>query len=91
MLPQAADKAVFLPGQVAVLEMEGRNPSYVAFASAPEEEEYEFLVRRSDAEESIANGLFNLAGRFFAIKTSGIAGRTQEQAENNDGAKNNHG
>lgn len=58
MLPQATDKMGFLPGQIAVLEMEGRNPSYVAFASAPEDEEYEFLVKNSDYEASIAHALF---------------------------------
>ncbi len=58
MLPPAADKAPFLPGQVAVLEMAGRNPSYVAFASAPEDKEYEFLVKNSDYEASIAYALF---------------------------------
>ena len=60
MLPQAADKTSFLPGQVAVLEMAGRNPSYVAFASAPEDEEYEFLVKYSGYEASIAYALFPL-------------------------------
>ena len=58
MLPQAAGKAPFLPGQVAVLEMEGRNPSYLAFASAPEDKEYEFLVKTSDYEASMAYALF---------------------------------
>lgn len=58
MLPQSEPKENFLPGQVAVLEMEGRNPSYVAFASAPEDREYEFLVKYSDYEASIAHALF---------------------------------
>ncbi len=60
MLPQTADKMPFLPGQVAVLEMERRNPSYVAFASAPEDKEYEFLIKNSDYEASIAHALFQL-------------------------------
>ncbi len=79
MLPRAAEKARFVPGQVAVLEMAGRKPSYVAFASAPDDEEYEFLVKQSDLEESIANGLFqagaaaevilgNIVGNGFAME-----------------------
>jgi hypothetical protein len=33
MLPRTAEKMQFVPGQVAVLEMAGRKPSYLAFAS----------------------------------------------------------
>jgi NAD(P)H-flavin reductase len=36
----------FLPGQVAVLRAGGADSSYFAFASAPEDEEIEFLVKR---------------------------------------------
>lgn len=58
MLPQVADKENFLPGQVAVLEMEGRDSSYLAFASAPEDEAYEFLVKQNVNEVSLAHALF---------------------------------
>ena len=58
MLPREAEKDNFLPGQVAVLEMAGRDPSYIAFASAPEDKEYEFLVKNSDYQLSIAHALF---------------------------------
>ncbi len=79
MLPQTADKMPFLPGQVAVLEMEGRNPSYVAFASAPEDKEYEFLIKNSEYEASIAHALFQsgiaaeatlnqIVGKGFAVE-----------------------
>jgi NAD(P)H-flavin reductase len=37
----------FLPGQVAVLRAGEADSSYFAFASAPEDEELEFLVKRS--------------------------------------------
>ncbi len=73
MLPRAAEKARFVPGQVAVLEMVGRKPSYLAFASAPEDQEYEFLVKQSDWEESIANGLF-AAGATAEVTLSNIVG-----------------
>jgi sulfhydrogenase subunit gamma (sulfur reductase) len=73
MLPREAGKVGFVPGQVAVLEMTGRKPSYLAFASAPEDEEYEFLVRQSDWAESIANGLF-AAGATAEVTLSSIIG-----------------
>jgi sulfhydrogenase subunit gamma (sulfur reductase) len=73
MLPHAAEKTGFVPGQVAVLEMAGRKPSYLAFASAPEDREYEFLVKQSDWAESIANGLF-VAGAAAEITLSNIVG-----------------
>jgi NAD(P)H-flavin reductase len=37
----------FEPGQVAVVEVEGAGRAYFAIASAPEDEELEFLVKRS--------------------------------------------
>lgn len=85
MLPQAADKAAFLPGQVAVLEMEGRNPSYVAFASAPEDSEYEFLLKNSDYEASIAHALFQ-SGTAAEVTLNQIVGNgfTVENHQNHD-------
>ncbi len=52
-------KPEFIAGQVAVLGMDGYKSSYVAFASAPEDEECEFLVKGSDNESTLAYGLFN--------------------------------
>ncbi len=50
MMPEESDDAArinFLPGQVAVLRaVGGADSSYFAFASAPEDEEIEFLVKR---------------------------------------------
>src|ERR1044072_2101622 len=37
----------FVPGQVAVLEVEGRGRASFAIASAPEDDELEFLVKLS--------------------------------------------
>ncbi|HEX4948591.1 MAG TPA: hypothetical protein VFZ34_18090 [Blastocatellia bacterium] len=73
MLPREAEKVRFVPGQVAVLEMVGRKPSYLAFASAPEDEEYEFLVKQSDWVESIAHGLF-ATGAAAEVGLSNIVG-----------------
>jgi NAD(P)H-flavin reductase len=36
----------FVPGQVAMLSIPGETPAYFAFASAPEDEELEVLVKR---------------------------------------------
>lgn len=74
MLPREAEKLSFVPGQVAVLEMPERKPSYLAFASAPEDEEYEFLVKQSDWVESIAHGLF-AAGTAAQITLTNIVGK----------------
>ncbi len=50
MLPEGAAGGAhglrFLPGQVAVLRVEGAGSSYFAFAGAPEDEELEFLVKQ---------------------------------------------
>jgi NAD(P)H-flavin reductase len=37
----------FRPGQVAILEIDGFDPAYFAFASSPEDEELEILVKRT--------------------------------------------
>ena len=51
-------KPDFTAGQVAVLGMDGYKSSYLAFASAPEDAECEFLVRRNDNETTLAHALF---------------------------------
>src|ERR1700749_19780 len=51
VLPEGArdvHEIEFTPGQVAVLEVEGAGRSYFAIASAPEDDELEFLVKRSN-------------------------------------------
>jgi NAD(P)H-flavin reductase len=48
MVPQNADRPDFTAGQIAILEMADYRPTYLAFASAPEENEYEFLIKRSE-------------------------------------------
>jgi NAD(P)H-flavin reductase len=48
MVPQNAERPDFTAGQIAILEMADYRPTYIAFASAPEENEYEFLIKRSE-------------------------------------------
>src|SRR6185369_4548641 len=49
-----ADRAVnFTPGQVAVLRVEGEEPAYFAFASAPEDRDLEVLVKQKAGASSI--------------------------------------
>jgi len=58
----------FVPGQVALLGAAGRPPAYFAIASAPEDEELEFLVRLTEDPTSRAiydmrpGGVVELAG-----------------------------
>ena len=52
MMPEGAEGAhglSFVPGQVAVLKASDAPQAYFAFASAPEDDELEFLIKRSDA------------------------------------------
>ena len=60
MKPVGAAPESFTAGQVAVLEIEGYSQGYIAFASAPTDENYEFLVKRSPVESALAKGLFDL-------------------------------
>jgi NAD(P)H-flavin reductase len=57
MIPQQAPRPDFVAGQVAVIEMGNHHSAYVAFASAPEDEEFEFLIKRGAAT--------NVTGRLF--------------------------
>jgi len=65
----------FLPGQVAILGVKNEAPAYFAFASAPEDNEIEFLVKRgngaSDAIFALNEGdrmeLIDIVGHGFAL------------------------
>lgn len=62
MVPQSEAKPEFTAGQVSILEMEGYAPTYIAFASAPEEKEFEFLIKRSerpDGQINVTTALFD--------------------------------
>lgn len=58
MMPQAAARPDFTAGQVAVLAMGDAPPAYIAFASAPEEREFEFLIKRN-AAHPLTGALFD--------------------------------
>ncbi len=58
MIPQHAVRPSFIAGQVAVLEMDNYGDSYYAFASAPEENEFEFLIKRR-ASANVTAALFD--------------------------------
>jgi len=64
MIPQDADRPDFIAGQVAALEMGEYGHSYLAFASAPEEEEFEFLVKRGKTDE-LTGEAANVTGALF--------------------------
>jgi NAD(P)H-flavin reductase len=77
MIPQQAPRPDFVAGQVAVIEMANHQSSYLAFASAPEDEEFEFLIKRG-AATNVTGGLFdpriakhvtlrNIIGHGFAV------------------------
>jgi NAD(P)H-flavin reductase len=73
MAPQNGSHPEFKAGQVAILEMDSYGDSYVAFASAPEDGEFEFLVKRSDSG-SVRSALFDPhIAKHVALK--GIVGR----------------
>ena len=65
----------FVPGQVAVLQIEGEAPAYFAFASAPEDPELEVLVKQKIGASNVIfemkTGeqiqLLEVAGHGFAL------------------------
>ncbi len=70
----------FLPGQVAVLRVEGEAPAYFAFASAPEDPELEVLVKKSFGA---SNRIFEMrAGeRLELLEVTGKGFRLEEQVD----------
>jgi len=80
VLPEGAEDIhdlKFEPGQVALLEVGGAGRAYFAIASAPEDDELEFLVKLSDEPASRAVyemrpgdrvGLVELAGHGFDLE-----------------------
>lgn len=75
--PVDTDRVVFIPGQVAILKVEGEAPGYFAFASAPDDPELEFLVKKKvgasnviySMKEGDSLGLVGIAGHGFALDT----------------------
>lgn len=65
----------FIPGQVAMLRVNGEDPAYFAFAGAPEDAELEILVKRTigasvliyEMEQGARVDLLGVAGRGFPV------------------------
>src|SRR5262249_11728327 len=60
MIPQSGPRPEFKAGQVAILKINNCADAYMAFASAPEEDEYEFMVKYSPESPKGAAMLFEL-------------------------------
>ncbi|HEV2884340.1 MAG TPA: hypothetical protein VGW36_05745 [Pyrinomonadaceae bacterium] len=78
LMPEGASEkhgVPFVPGQVAVLVVEGEAPAYFAFASAPEDRELEVLVKQKvgastvifDMQPGQRIQLLEVAGNGFAL------------------------
>ena len=78
LMPEGAREkhgVAFVPGQVAVLAVEGEPPAYFAFASAPEDAELEVLVKQKmgasnlifDMQAGERIELLEVAGKGFAL------------------------
>ncbi|HEX5084777.1 MAG TPA: hypothetical protein VFY40_22265 [Blastocatellia bacterium] len=79
MLPRAGARPEFKAGQVAILKIGDFNDTYIAFASAPEDGEFEFLIKRVPEHSGASVALFdpraekqvvlkNIVGRGFPIE-----------------------
>jgi sulfhydrogenase subunit gamma (sulfur reductase) len=73
--PDAGGRISYVPGQVAILRVEGELPGYFAFASAPDDPELEILVKQKvgasnvifDLREGEKVELVDIAGRGFTL------------------------
>src|SRR5262245_5307862 len=79
MIPQSGPCPEFKAGQVAILKINDCADAYMAFASAPEEDEFEFLVKHSAESPKGSAALFgpqtdrlivlkDIVGRGFAVE-----------------------
>jgi NAD(P)H-flavin reductase len=79
MIPQSGPCPEFKAGQVAILKINNCADAYMAFASAPEEDEFEFLVKHSMESPKGSAALFgpqtdrlvvlkNIVGQGFAVE-----------------------
>jgi sulfhydrogenase subunit gamma (sulfur reductase) len=78
LMPEGAEGShgiVFVPGQVAILKVDGEDPAYFAFAGAPEDPELEVLVKNKAGASTriyeLGTGdrieLVDVAGRGFDL------------------------
>jgi NAD(P)H-flavin reductase len=79
MIPQSGPRPEFRAGQVAILKIDNCADAYMAFASAPEEDEFEFLVKNSTESPKGSAALFgpqtdrlvvlkNIVGHGFSVE-----------------------
>lgn len=79
MVPRAGVRPEFKAGQVAILKMGDHKDTYIAFASAPEDDEFEFLIKHIPEQPGLSGALFdplaekqvvlkNIVGRGFPIE-----------------------
>src|SRR5262245_7364996 len=79
MIPQSGPRPEFKAGQVAILKINDCADAYMAFASAPEEDEFEFLVKHSAESPKGSAARFgpqtdrlivlkNIVGHGFAVR-----------------------
>jgi NAD(P)H-flavin reductase len=79
MVPRMGARPDFKAGQVAILKMGDHNDTYIAFASAPEDNEFEFLIKHSPEQPGLSGALFdphaekqvvlkNIVGRGFPVE-----------------------
>jgi NAD(P)H-flavin reductase len=79
MTPRAGARPEFKAGQVAALMMGDHKETYIAFASAPEDDEFEFLIKHVPKQAGVSGALFdpraekrvvlkNIVGRGFPVE-----------------------
>src|SRR5262245_61286066 len=79
MSPHAGARPEFKAGQVAILKIGDLNDTYIAFASAPEDNEFEFLIKHVPEKPGVSVALFdpraekqvilkNIVGRGFPVE-----------------------
>jgi NAD(P)H-flavin reductase len=79
MVPRSDPRPYFKAGQVAILRVGDHNGAYIAFASAPEDAEFEFLIKRVPGRPGLSGELFgqrseervvlkNIVGRGFPVE-----------------------
>src|SRR5262245_18150884 len=79
MVPRAGARPEFKAGQVAILKTDDLNDTYIALASAPEDGEFEFLIKHAPERPGVSVALFdpvaekqvvlkNIVGRGFPVE-----------------------
>jgi sulfhydrogenase subunit gamma (sulfur reductase) len=69
MAPHAGARPEFKAGQVAILKIDNFNDTYIAFASAPEDGEFEFLIKHAPERPGVSVALFDpLAEKQVVLK-----------------------